>query len=163
MLYWRFLAHTLCLGVGHQQKSMLETVSSNPGYCNFRYTVVTFRESVMPFQVHPENQGSCCSEFCAQCLCSIKLCHPGSRHVWGCWGCVWGDTQWCHTQEISGETWHFTRLAPLPWAHQQFCKNKQAIRIRPKSTQWHCRLSCTIKADFSALSRVYLCHSVIHK
>lgn len=44
----------------------------------------------MPFQVHPKNEWSCWSEFCAQCLCSIKLCHPGSRHVWGCWGCVWG-------------------------------------------------------------------------
>lgn len=89
------------------------------------------------------------------------LCHPRSRQDMS-EGAL-GDTQWCHPQEISGRTWHFTRLALLPWAHQQLCKNKQAIRIRHKSTQWHCRFSCIIKADFSALSDVYLCYSAIHK
>lgn len=89
------------------------------------------------------------------------LCHPRSRQDMS-EGAL-GDTQWCHPQEISGRTWHFTRLALLPWAHQQLCKNKQAIRIRHKSTQWHCRFPYIIKADFSALSDVYLCYSAIHK
>lgn len=42
----------------------------------------------MPFQVHPKNKWSCCSESDAQCLRSIKPCHPSSRRVWGCWS--WG-------------------------------------------------------------------------
>lgn len=73
---------------GLQHKRTREAVSSNPGYCNFRLTVVKFQESAMPFQVHPKNKWSCCSESDAQCLRSIKPCHPSSRCVWGCWS--WG-------------------------------------------------------------------------
>lgn len=57
-------------------------------YCNFRITAVTFKESLMPFQVHPKNKWSCCSEFCAQCLCSIESVPPRqqTRHAWRCRG-----------------------------------------------------------------------------
>ena len=75
-------------------------------YCNFRITAVTFKESLMPFQVHPKNKWSCCSEFCAQCLCSIESVPPRqqTRHVWRCW-VVGGYTMMSHTGNIGVGAW----------------------------------------------------------
>lgn len=73
MLFWMLLVHHLNLrsGLPSIWKACWKQFLPIVVYCNFRITAVTFKEYLMPFQVHPKNKWSCCSEFCAQCLCSI--------------------------------------------------------------------------------------------
>ena len=71
-------------------------------YCNFRITAVTFKESLMPFQVHPKTSEAAVQNFVPSVYVPSNLCHPGSRQDISEGAGWWGDTQWCHTQEISG-------------------------------------------------------------